>query len=367
MNKRALYALVMAYWIISVNFFGYTIYISPLAFLDLLPIDINDIENPTAQYWFSPFQFLESTLFAIIFGALFIAVNEFSEKIRIERFGFGRIILVKSLIYLAGFAMAGFLVYSILYLLGVYPEDAFEGIVWSNSFYTIVVLTMILLGYQIVLLNFFLQTIKKFGTNNILNFITGKYQRPVVEDRIFLFMDLKSSTAYAEKLGSIKYSHLVKDCFEEINGLVETYHAEIYQYVGDEVVLTWKSKHAIDSLDYIKVFFAFQDAVASRSEYYLSRYGIVPEFKAGLNGGSVTVAEIGNIKRDIAYHGDVVNTTSRIQEICNQFNKRLLTSGEFIRRIETSGFNGYAANFIGHLQLKGKARKIDVYSIEEFG
>ena len=367
MSKRVLYILVTAYWIMSINFFGYVVYISPLAFLDLADISLEDIENPLVLYWFSPFQFLESTLFGLIFGVLFIGVNEFSEKIRIERFGFGRIILFKSLIYLAGFAITFFLVYGILSLLGAYPNDALNHVVWMDSFYIMLILVMVLLGYQIVLLNFLIQTVKKFGTNNILNFITGKYQRPVIEDRIFLFMDLKSSTAYAEKLGSIKYSHLVKDCFEEVNRLAETYNAEIYQYVGDEVVLTWKSKHAISSLNYIKVFFAFQSAVANRAEYYMSRYGIVPEFKAGLNGGRVTVAEIGNIKRDIAYHGDVVNTTSRIQEICNQFNKRLLASGDFIRRIESAGFNGYAANFIGHLQLKGKVRKIDVYSIEEFG
>ena len=367
MSKRVLYPLVMAYWIISVNFFGYIIYISPLAFLDLVNIKIEDIENPLAHYWFSPFQFLESILFALIFGLLFIGVNEFSEKIRIERFGFGRIILFKSLIYLVCFAITSFLVFNVSYQLGAYPDDLFDKLRWGGAFYIMLILIVMLTGFQIVLLNFLIQTIKKFGTNNILNFITGKYQRPVVEDRIFLFMDLKSSTAYAEKLGSIKYSQLVKDCFEEVNRLAETYRAEIYQYVGDEVVLTWKSKHAINTLDYIKVFFAFQNAVANRAEYYLARYGIVPQFKAGLNGGRVTVAEIGNIKRDIAYHGDVVNTTSRIQEICNQFNKRLLVSGDFVRRIESSGFNGCEANFIGHLQLKGKARKIDVYSIEEFG
>ena len=42
----------------------------------------------------------------------------------------------------------------------------------------------------------------------------------------------------------------------------------------------------------------------------MSNYGVVPEFKAGLNLGLVTVAEVGEIKKELAYGfeflGDVI-------------------------------------------------------------
>ena len=50
-------------------------------------------------------------------------------------------------------------------------------------------------------------------------------------------------------------------------------------------------------------------------DFYLSHYQVVPEFKGGMDMGLVTVAEIGDIKRDIAYHGNVLNTASRRAEL----------------------------------------------------
>ena len=61
------------------------------------------------------------------------------------------------------------------------------------------------------------------------------------EERIFLFLDMRSSTHIAESLGAMKYSQLVQDCFADLYQAVQQTGAHIYQYVGDEAVLTWKS------------------------------------------------------------------------------------------------------------------------------
>ena len=50
------------------------------------------------------------------------------------------------------------------------------------------------------------------------------------------------------------------------------------------------------------------------------QYGVVPEFKAGFHVGFATVGEIGVLKKIIAFSGDVLNTTSRIQSNCNKFD-----------------------------------------------
>jgi len=62
---------------------------------------------------------------------------------------------------------------------------------------------------------------------------------------------------------------------------------------------------------------------------YLDLYGVYPEFKAGLHAGKVVVTWIGDIKKEIVYHGDVLNTTSRLEAECNRYNQTLLVS-EFI-------------------------------------
>jgi hypothetical protein len=40
----------------------------------------------------------------------------------------------------------------------------------------------------------------KLGQSVLFNYPTGKYHRSVEEDRIFMFLDMKSSTAFAESL-----------------------------------------------------------------------------------------------------------------------------------------------------------------------
>ena len=168
------------------------------------------------------------------------------------------------------------------------------------------------------------------GDYNIIRFLTGKYRKPVVENRAFMFLDLRSSVQHAEKLGNVLYSELIRDCFRELNYLVHKFEAEIYQYVGDEIVLTWESSVAQNNYNILGIFFAFDQALQNKSEYFLNKYGIIPEFKAGCNAGEVSAAEIGIIKRDIAYHGDVINTTSRVQSMCNVLHHDLLITSSII-------------------------------------
>ena len=112
----------------------------------------------------------------------------------------------------------------------------------------------------------------------------------------------------------------------------------------------------------MQLYFAFKRKLEKKEKYYTSRFGVVPEFKAGVNAGVVTVAEIGSIKREIAYHGDVLNTASRLRSACNEFNKKLLAS-EFVTRNINPNCD-YTIQEIGEVKLKGKQKSIKVYSIE---
>ena len=195
----------------------------------------------------------------------------------------------------------------------------------------------------------------------LINFLLGKYHRPKEDKRIFMFMDLKSSTAYAEKLGHIKYSQLLQDCFFDLTDIVLAYEAKIYQYVGDEVVLSWDLDEGINHENCLKTFFEYDHLLKNKGEYYKNKYGFIPEFKAGLNLGSVTVAEVGEIKKELAYHGDVLNTASRIQSKCNIFNKKLLISEQVKSSFQNIG--SFSFEFLGDTPLKGKENPVNIYSV----
>ncbi|NNG26118.1 MAG: adenylate/guanylate cyclase domain-containing protein [Ignavibacteriaceae bacterium] len=217
-------------------------------------------------------------------------------------------------------------------------------------------------GFIISISLFILHVSDKFGQGVLLNFILGKYHHPKEEKRIFMFMDLKSSTTYAEILGHIKYSELIQDCFFDLTDVVANNEANIYQYVGDEVVLSWDFEKGHKKNNFINTYFEYMKAIAKRSKYYEKKYGVVPEFKAGISSGYATVAEVGELKKELAYHGDVLNTASRIQGVCNKYNKSLLISEELENNLNLDF--GYKKVLIGSIELKGKLQPVNIYSIE---
>lgn len=211
------------------------------------------------------------------------------------------------------------------------------------------------------LIDLFKQVDKKLGPGNLLKMLKGEFYNPKEDERIFMFLDLKSSTTIAEKLGHIQYSSLIQDCFIDLE-VVEKYYAEIYQYVGDEAVLTWKKEIGLDNSNCLRAFFEFRNRLQKRSAYYLDKYGLIPEFKAGLNIGKITIAEVGQIKTEIAYHGDTINTAARIQDQCNNLGKMLLISEELQKNLVN--ITDYSSEHVGDLLLKGKSRKVNIYSVE---
>jgi adenylate cyclase len=221
--------------------------------------------------------------------------------------------------------------------------------------------TMLYWGFACILALFILQINEKFGQGVLLNFLLGKYHKPKEDQRIFMFMDLKSSTTYAERLGHIKYSQLIQDCFFDLTDIVLSYGAKIYQYVGDEVVLSWEIDDGINHHNCFKTFYAYDKLLKSKSAYYKDNYGVVPEFKAGLNMGAITVAEVGEIKKELAYHGDVLNTAARIQGKCNEYKRRLLISEKLKSHFDNQTF--YDFEFLGDVFLKGKKQAVNIYAV----
>ena len=99
----------------------------------------------------------------------------------------------------------------------------------------------------------------------------------------------------------------------------------------------------------------------SKKDYYNATYGLVPEFKAGLHTGKVTAIEIGQVKMDIAYHGDTVNTAARIQSICNELNSDFLVSDYLLSKVELHP--KIQINSCGEVVLRGKKEPIGISSL----
>ena len=116
---------------------------------------------------------------------------------------------------------------------------------------------------------FFRQLDRLLGPGVLVRVLLGRYHRPRREPRVFMFLDLKSSTSIAERLTKEAYYSFLNDFFRDISLPVLNAGGEIYQYVGDEVVLTWKQKVGTKDANCLRVFFAIDAAIESRKKHYL--------------------------------------------------------------------------------------------------
>ncbi len=199
------------------------------------------------------------------------------------------------------------------------------------------------------------------GNGVLYNYSFGKYHRPKQETRIFMFLDMKSSTTIAEKIGHVKYFDLLNTYYADMTDAILETSGQIYQYVGDEIVVSWSKKEGIYDNNCIQCFSKITEAITKNREKYLESFGIVPEYKAGYHIGEVTTGEIGIIKKDIIHTGDVLNTTARIQGQCNVHNSKALISGDLLTELQKEDPISFTR--IGELVLRGKTEAIQLYSV----
>jgi len=349
-------------WTILTLFYSYIFLSFMKLMLYMMELDKRVSSDQIMAYFISNYQYLESVTFGLLFGTATFFINALVDKSSIHKLSFGNIILVKTILYTISMLLVFGLISMSFEFFGIFPDNYIEYVEQLRlpPYFYLSIIGFFL--FSTLLINFIVLMNQKFGHGNLLLMFVGKYHKPVVEDRLFMFLDLEDSTTIAEQLGHIRYSRLLQDCFLELNRLVPEAGAEIYQYVGDEAVLTWKNGIDKSVMKPIQLFFAFKKRLERKSKLYIKKFGLVPDFKAGLHGGLVTTAEIGDIKREIAHHGDVVNTASRLRSACNDFGKSLLASGFIVDRMDKS--YDYHTRELGKIHLKGKIAGVKVYSIE---
>jgi adenylate cyclase len=242
-------------------------------------------------------------------------------------------------------------------LLGYYRSEQYRDFVLGGRF----ALALAILTLVSFVINFVRQLNRMLGPGTLGNLLLGRYHRPVAEDRIFMFLDLNDSTAIAAALGPLRFNDLKNDFFYDIVEPVLETRGQIYQYVGDEVVVTWTTERGLRQGNCLRCAFLVTERIHQRKDRYLARYGVVPGFKAGLHGGPVVTAEIGDIKKDIVHSGDTVNTAARIEAQCRPLERRVLVSAALLNRCQVP--EELEIEDMGERELRGKVEALRLYSV----
>ena len=319
------------------------------------------IDGPLQEYLTSNIVHVELLLVGILFGVLIAIINRSTDTPRLRKLSVIHIVLYRTCLYLLSFAIV-FILVLIVYVSLIYPWEIMKSMFLAMS-PRYVVSFVVWLILVVVGINLALEIERIVGPRNIWRLLIGQYRQPSEEKRIFLFMDLKGSTSIAEELGHAGFSKLIQWCYNDLTRIVMQYEATIYQYVGDEVVLSWsRSTNGTELINSVHAFFMYQRLLKKKGSLYKTKFGYVPQFRGGIDLGTVTAIEVGDVKREIVYHGDVLNTSARLLEFCKSKDESLIVSSQIGKAIKQD--DAYGINWIEKVVLRGKKIPVEAYSIK---
>lgn len=211
-----------------------------------------------------------------------------------------------------------------------------------------------------ILTQLFLEVNSKYGPGVLRDILLGRYVKPRKERRIVIFLDLKNSTPIAEALGSTRYFDFIREFISHISNSLTEYDANIYQYVGDEVVASWKTNKR-NAQKCLSALIEAQRSIQKQGTHFRRLYGFVPEFRVGIHEGEVTIGEIGVVKKDLAMSGDTMNTTARIRTASSTLGHKFLTSQNFL---DLMPLKPWQALSLGAIELKGKSGGLELFAVK---
>lgn len=270
--------------------------------------------------------------------------------------------IVKTLVLCICTALLALFYFYIIYLF-VYGKSLISTsqLFFYYSFKTNWLLTNItnpLLIYIITLLC--LEINEKYSPGVFTDIFVGKYVNPKEENRIIMFIDLKNSTPIAEKLGHKKYFFFIRDFIHHISMALLEYDGLIYQYVGDEIVVSWIQNKTNNNKS-IQSLLKARKLIEKDSIYYRNNYDTLPEFRVGIHVGIVTVGEIGIVKKDLAISGDAMNTAARIRSMSSELNQKFVVSADFVNSV---GLKDWQVESLGSIELKGKGIPMELFALK---
>jgi len=196
----------------------------------------------------------------------------------------------------------------------------------------------------------------------IRDIVLGRYRRPRTEERFFLFVDIVGSTPLAERLGPASVHGFLDRVFQIVSDPIDDHEGDVYQYVGDEIVITWTLAGGRSGARPIACYFAVKSALELAARDFKREFDAVPQLRAALHAGPVITGEVGGRRRAIVFHGDVMNTTSRLENATRDLGRPFLVSEDAMSHLD--GKEAYKAVDLGPQQLRGRAAPVHVYAVE---
>ncbi|MEM7416495.1 MAG: adenylate/guanylate cyclase domain-containing protein [Gemmatimonadota bacterium] len=222
--------------------------------------------------------------------------------------------------------------------------------------------TGVQLAASLVVSLFYAEISEHIGPRVLTNLLIGRYHTPSEERRIFLFSDMKSSTRIAERLGHARYFELLRAYYNALGDAIVEHEGEVYQHIGDEIVVSWPEKVGLADSNCIRCVRRMKSDLRRQSASFERHFGVVPDFRAGMQAGVVTTGQIGALKKEIVFTGDVLNQTARIQGQCKVHGEDVLVGDELGAGLGDA--DEWAFRSLGDHALRGKDQSVELFALD---
>ncbi len=212
-----------------------------------------------------------------------------------------------------------------------------------------------------VAVNFLTQVTLLLGQGSLSAFLFGRFHRPRLERRVFLVLDLVGSTAIAERIGGVRFFALLNDLYADLSGPVVEHRGVIHKYLGDGVIVTWRSEAGQSEGRCVEAVLEIHRLVGDLAGRYEARYGVRPRLRAGLHVGDVVTGELGDLRREIAFVGDALNVASRLIDVARDRGVDIIASAEVVAALPPS-IRAIAMS-IGPVVLRGRAEPVELFTL----
>jgi adenylate cyclase len=272
-------------------------------------------------------------------------------------------LIIKSIILVASaFLLNNVLHFTYIGLIEKEPLTTELGHNYYKIFQTSLFLSQMIRWLIIFLITIlFIEVNEKYSPGVFFDILLGRYLTPKNEKRTVMFIDLVDSTAIAEQLGHKKYFRFIRDFIYFVSVALLENDGQIYQYVGDEVVVSWHVKKRNANRKCLQALLDCKRILQRNKNYFKRQYGVIPQFRAGIHTGEVTIGEIGVIKKDLAMSGDTMNTAARLRSATSELNQQVIISNDFA--CQTNLKNWEVIN-LGMVDLKGKELAMELHALK---
>ena len=294
---------------------------------------------------------INSLLISIPVSQIELAGRRWGPLRAIRHWPFYAVFIAKSGLYLVLITVA-----TLFTRLLIHPLDP-QPLAFDRIFFQI----LIYAGIMSLLVNAVIEVGQLLGFGVLRDLLTGRYHRPRHEERVFLLIDMKNSTAAAERLDDFAYHGLLNVFFRDVTDAALDHGAGIHKYVGDEAILTWRAQDALEQARCVLCAFAVRRRIVSRAGTYQERFGMVPEYRAALHVGQVVAGEMGDLKREIAFVGDTLNTAARLLAAGRELGRDIVASTTLLDRLALP--EGLAREPLDPIALRGKERAVPLAAL----